>query len=281
VNTDEVRAAVSYLRPDVRSALLVQDENPADLYATTLGQAFRARFPDSKHTLIDPPEVFDSSVPVDNAFALMMPDICQQHPDVVFFGGRGPELEAFIEALADRQCQSLQINIMTGDDGVEVQSGLRRQRLQDSHALENGLRANVTLKYTALAHPDSWESAPQAFSPATTFYFQRSCADCFRTIFPGDSLDDGQAIMGHDAVIVAVTAIRYTTEPTRPASVIQALNRLHGQRAVNGASGLVSLDEHGNPANKPIPVLQLRPDGVITFVTLTSPIGSPPAAAGT
>jgi len=38
-----------------------------------------------------------------------------------------------------------------------------------------------------------------------------SCTDCFEGLVPGERLDDGVAILAHDAVLAAVWAIRRST----------------------------------------------------------------------
>jgi ABC-type branched-subunit amino acid transport system substrate-binding protein len=283
VNTDQVKAAVAFLRTRARTALLVQDVRQSDLYGKTLGSAFQQVFPDGKggHTLIGRVEQYDSSLDgVANTFVQMMPNLCQQHPDVVFFAGRGNELAKFLQALSERQCvATVPIHIMTGDDATSLANLLRREQTANRAEIASGLKANATLRYTALAHPGAWTANPKAFSSALVSYFRDSCDHCFPRLFPGESLDDGQAIMGHDAVALAIWAIRHavtSSEPQpAPAAVVQALYRAHGELAVSSASGLISVGEDGSPTNKPVPILELRPDGGVSFVELSSPTGTP------
>ncbi|MGH8906173.1 MAG: ABC transporter substrate-binding protein [Egibacteraceae bacterium] len=281
-NSDEAQAAVAYLRLDplVRRALLVQDTRDDDVYASTLGEAFAREFAGG---LIGRVAEYDSSLPgVANAFARMMPNICALRPDVVYFAGRGDALSDFIEALPERTCVDFPINVVTGDAGVDVATLLRRQLDEGRKGMQAGLEANATFRYTALAHPSAWSAAPASFSGASLEYFQQDCLDCFTSLFPGETLDDSAAIMGHDAVVTAVRAIRSAAgnrdlneNPVLPGEVIQQLNQLHDALAVPGASGWISLDENGDPVNKAIPILQLRPDGTVQFVTLSSPLGTP------
>ena len=104
-NTDQVRAAVSALKPSTRTALLVADTNPRDFYSTSLAASFRANYPDATHTLIQPVETYDASLGgVANTMRGIMTSICQTQPDVVYFAGRGIALEDFVRALPLRSC---------------------------------------------------------------------------------------------------------------------------------------------------------------------------------
>ncbi len=283
-NTDEARAAAAYLKLSlgIRSALLIQDTNETDLYPSTLSSAFQAAFPDATHTLIEPAEQYDSSLPaVANTFRLMMASICQQQPDIVYFAGRDTHLEAFVELLPQRPCLDFRVNIVTGDAGAGTVNALNRQLDERRPELRAALEANVTLRYTALAHPGAWGTTPSSFSRASIGSFAQDCEGdtCFRTLFLDEPLDDGRAIMGHDAVLTAIEAIRRSVtqqEPTTdPGKVAQLLGQLRGTNAVPGASGWISFDERGNPIEKAIPILELMPDGTVAFVQLTSPSGAP------
>jgi ABC-type branched-subunit amino acid transport system substrate-binding protein len=275
-NSDQAAAAVAYLKDRPHKTLLVQDIAKGNPYVQTLGQtfttAFRKAFSDVGETLIPQVEEYDSSKPgVPSTFVEMMPSICLQQPDVVYFAGRGIDLQDFITALPRRPCLNHPINIVTGDSGVFAAAPL--QRLSDE---EQAQYANVTVRYTALAHPEAWTEAPDSFLPDSITYLRTS----FETIFPNDSLEDGGAIMGHDAVLTAVKAIRrrqsLTANPQpdtipSPGVVINRMKRLHGDAAVPGASGWISLNGRGDPIDKAIPLLELRRDGTVAFVQLTAP----------
>lgn len=280
-NSDQVKATVAYLKPDDQRALLIQDTNKEDLYVRTLGEAFTAEFPDPTHTLIEP-ERYDSSLGgVANAFAQMMPNICVKRPDVVYFAGRGGSvLQSFLEALPGRPCLDFRIKVVTGNSAVHTANWV--QSLPQGEWERRIGSANVTLRYGTLAHPGAWAASPTSFSPEATRYFQQDCADCFTSLFPGGSLDDGSAIMAHDAVVTAVQAIwdatgqrDLSTDPLTLGQVIQALGQLHDLNAVPGASGWLSFDGNGNPVDKAVTILELKPDGTVGFVKLIAPRGAP------
>lgn len=274
-NSDQTAAAAAHLKlePDTKRALLIQNTDPGDTYSQSLGDAFRRTFPDGTHEVLDPTETYNPRLGgVEGTMRDMLTTICPREPDVIFFAGRSTDLEAFVKALPNRPCPGLRINLVTGSDAVDFANSVA----QDSGELRQGLSAHASVQYTVLAHPGSWEASPDSFAQGSRNSFRSDCEDCFPAIFPGEPLDDGAAIMGHDALHTAVTAIR-TREGIndKPELIIQKFKRLHGPQAVPGASGWISLDEHGNPINKAVPILEVNPDGTVVFVQLSSPGHAP------
>jgi hypothetical protein len=56
---------------------------------------------------------------------------------------------------------------------------------------------------------------------------------------------------------------------------LQQFGTLHDLDAVPGASGWISLDGNGDPIDKAVLILELKPDGTVEFVALSSPDGDP------
>jgi hypothetical protein len=158
---------------------------------------------------------------------------------------------------------------ITFDAGGEVATALR--------GAPNSI-APVVLEYTALAHPEQWSGAPH--SPEAAQY--RSFVDSYqraglRPPHPAD-LQDGEAIMTHDAVLAAVKAIRDTLPQgseiplPSPEDVVQNLAGLRQANSVPGASGKIDIDTTtGNPSQKAIPSLRLQPDQTVSFKSLERP----------
>lgn len=273
-NSDQVAAAAGYLKREsgMTRALLVRDINPADEFSRSLGDAFQATFPDDTHTVLTPAEKYNSQLGgVEHTMKGMLPNICQQRPDVIFFAGHGKELVELVKALPDRPCK-LRINIMAADAAVNFATAVA----QGDDQLSSAINGDVSVRYTGLAHPGSWGASPESFKPGLPELFQSPCKEiCFQEFFRSASLDDGAAIIGYDAITTAARAIHPgATVNDLPNLIIQEFNRLHGTTAVPGASGWISLD-NGNPINKAIPILEVRPDGTVTFVQLSSPRSSP------
>ncbi|HZN16996.1 MAG TPA: hypothetical protein VFB84_02235 [Micromonosporaceae bacterium] len=286
-NSDEAKAAANHLRSRARNPLIVHDANPDDLYTRTLVQAFRGQFGDAGRGI--PAETYNTKLPgVRSAFVTMMANICQRRPDVIYYAGRGAELEELVKAMAGRPCRDLHVDIVTGDSAAHLANRLTGQAADQE--LVNSLRSNITLRYTGLAHPGSWKAGlGDAFTPGS-LSIDNSCEHCFRGLFPSEQQDDGRAIMAHDAMLTAITAVQYATGQTDPrqqdpgtyrGEMVQQWNQFHGIRAVPGASGWISL-YNGLPQHKPIPILELTPDGV-RFITVTSPSadGRPYVPSGT
>ncbi|MGH3696894.1 MAG: hypothetical protein ACRDRX_23425 [Pseudonocardiaceae bacterium] len=276
-NSAETAVAAGVLKP--AATLLVQDVNRGDAYTNSLAEQFRTVFTTPPAGTLLEPERYDSSLPaVDNTFVQMMYSICIKQPVAIYYAGRGAHLSGFLAALAGRPCPKLKIDLFTGDDAVDLTAELRRQLAAGNQdGIAANLRTNITLRYTGLAHPSTW-SDQQRFLPASTRIFQQNCDTCFTRAFPGEQLDDGAAIVGYDALLVAIRAIRsgvsqQTNSPMDPAALtpgamLQQLFRINVAAPVNGASGPIGFDEQGKPTAKPIPILQLNPDGAVTFIRL-------------
>ncbi|GAA3556345.1 hypothetical protein GCM10022222_44930 [Amycolatopsis ultiminotia] len=236
-------ALAAYVKPTAHTAAIVQDQKPGDLYPKTLATAFTTKFADATHRLAGRIEPFNSGLPaVENTFLQMMPNICGDNPDAIYFAGREEHLASFVAQPAQRR----------------------------------GLQANVTVLGPGLAHPQAWVSEPQLFGKAAVASLDEpSCTDCFKAVFPRDRLDDSIAILAHDAVLTVVWAIRGLPQSS-PANVtaqdvLQAKNRLHDQLAVPRASGPISFDEQGDPVHKAVPILRMRVDATPEFVELPDP----------
>lgn len=269
--SDEAAALAAYLRPSSSRALIVQNSDQGDRYAATLGTAFREHYTDAGHVVMAD-ETYRSGPTAANAMDDILVNICQQRPDVVFFAGRAAELSPFVAALPKRTCLDHPIRVVTGDDGASFAEAVER----GAPGLREGLRANASVAYTSLANPDAWQASPDMFAPGTADFLTGTCADCFATLFPDRDLDDSYAIMGYDAVLTAVTAIRQPDDSvSTPDAVIQEFKRLHGPKAVAGASGWISLAATGDPVEKAVSIMEVVPDGSARFLQLSSPSGTP------
>jgi hypothetical protein len=145
------------------------------------------------------------------------------------------------------------------------------------------------VRYTALAHPDAW-TANARKAPATG----GSAADARvlddlvtaakdKPVGPigAAPLDDGQLIVGYDAVQLAVHAVRQATPSGRATPALRDVGlqwpQVKGSLRVNGASGWICLDAHGNPYDKAVPVVELVAKGTPRFVEIAWPKGRPPS----
>ncbi|MFD8562607.1 hypothetical protein ACFV1N_35460 [Streptosporangium canum] len=275
-NSAQAKAIAHFLKGrGAVTAVLVQDEDGSDSYTSTLAASFTSAFADvvspanEESRLLDVSLTYSSALDrADTVLGQMPEKICASGANVVFFAGRWQNLPPFLRALVGRCDQK--ITVITGDDA----SNLNRSQPEP---IWDDPRANLEVYYTALAHPAAWDHYPEAVQPATAGRFRRG-TDSFGAKFPGESLDDGQAIMHHDAMLTAIKAVdtfaaQGTTRPT--ASAVANL-LTSAPFTVPAASGWISFDKRGNPVNKAIPVLRLFADGKVTFSKLTSENGTLP-----
>lgn len=273
--SDQAAAAAAYLKPSTSRALIVRDENPADIFLKSVDEGFRKAFEDDTHMVVEPSESYNSQFGgVANAMSRMLRNICQQEPDVILFAGRSSALESFVQALPRRPCLEVPIRVMGHGDTVDFATIVAL----GGPELREGLNANASVIYTAQTHPDSWEASPEIFPSAATRQLSSTCDQCLKNVFPGETLEDTGAIMGYDAIVTAVAAVRPDQGAginDTPDLVSQEFKRLHDAGAVPGASGWISLDPLGKPVNKATVILQVESDGALKFVQVSSALGTP------
>ncbi|MBP2049720.1 putative Ser/Thr protein kinase [Streptomyces griseochromogenes] len=273
-NADQAAAAVRHLSTGALArarVLFVQDIAPGDQYTSTLAEQFRARMPAGRMVRAEP-TLFDSSRPgLTDTFRTELADVCRVKPDVVYFAGRGTSLPDLLTVLAARPCPDHRITVMSGDDTLMVWHA----KGFGPHELAGILgRGGIDLVYTGLAHPGAWDVAPDDFDPDLVAPFRDGT---FAHSFPHSDLDDGRAIMMHDALLTAARAVQETPAVPDPtvADVYRTLSRLRKTGPLPGASGWIAIGNDGAPKDKAIPVLRITPDGRTTAITVTSADGTP------
>lgn len=210
-NNDQAEAMSFFLKSTARRGFLIQDRNEEDTYLLSLGESFAEKFIDENHELLKPYGWYNSkNGGVSAQMRSILRDICVQKPDVVFFAGRTPALVELVKELPNRPCSDVSIRVVAGADAVEFPTEVKDSTdLQKALAVAPG-KAEVSVRYTSQAHPGSWSRSPESFAQASMSRLDQSCEgnSCYRNLFFGDQMDDGAAIIGHDAIIVAIKAIR-------------------------------------------------------------------------
>ena len=274
-NRDEAQAAVNSLSQTDRVALLVQDMSNTDNYVKTLGEEFHRQFVQRSGRPHLDTETYHSELPnAAGRFTRIVGDICTKRSRTVYFAGRGISLGDFVRALGDRTCTDFPVSVMTGDDATQIGPDADGR-------ISAALGKGVSVKYTALAHPDMWRNEPTSREAQNYAAFRRACdkAD-LGGLLTRSTFDDGQFIMAHDALLVAVQAIRASVGQGSvvPSTGDVLQNLIGGLQMVPGASGFIDIEQNtGNPRNKPVPIVQLRADDTTAFVELAWPDGGPPA----
>lgn len=132
-------------------------------------------------------------------------------------------------------------------------------------------RLDIRVLYTALAHQDEWQGFP-----GSQLSNYQNFAESFTTMFDTADLADGEAMITHDAVLTAATAARYDKLATiDPSTVAPILLGFHCQKTIPGASGDIAFDKNGDPIDKAVPIVQIRPGGSVALEELVWPSGTP------
>ena len=284
-NSQEAQALARYLASqDIsrQSAVLVEDvanfDDPAkrDLYNYTLAQQFLG---DSAYE----PEQFSSqSANVTNDIADRVLSICDQ-PAIrwVYFAGRQTYLTDFLNELHSG-CQSRPFTVVTGS----AASHLVNDPSLDHEDFTGPDK--LTLDYVPIAAPLTWTDPKDAAAYGfMTSWYETEFAPAFTSAFhaSGAQLDrdlaDGQAMINYDAARTAISAIQDATQGSvgvpSPLDIAQYWPTLKGSRTVPGATGLICLDNLGNPYDKAIPIVQYSTNGVPRPAANPIFIDGPPA----
>jgi hypothetical protein len=291
-NSDEVAAAGAYLRsaltdPSHNKVQLIEDTNGGDDYTKTLGDEFRGSYPN----VLPQTMTYNSNEEgVGTNLYNQMANLCEARPAAVYFAGRGIDLPKLLGPLSQRPCANDPLIVMAGDDASQLVQSKGKDEVQQD--LKVG---NIRLLFTGLANDGAWGLKPQpqphTYSQSAYKYFVAGSPGGgeFPSDFPQEKLTDGQAIMGHDAMLAAVMAIRDAVPAGTPANgvdgskVIQILPTLWGKKAIQGASGLISLNDTdpkgqikvGYPNEKAIPIIEFDQYGSVTARNVSSKDGQP------
>jgi ABC-type branched-subunit amino acid transport system substrate-binding protein len=246
---------------------LIKDRNTDDIYSDSLAEGFTDAA-ERAGLELDPETVPFISGPdraVNLAMDTVADKICDQQepPGAVYFAGRGRDLRRFIES-AHANGRHCPVTVYTGDDAVGMFFGIDPDVHPDEYDdfLKDWKHSKVRVKYTAIAHPDAaGDIYPDGAGPYSEF------ADTYMDTpgFKGKSgLLNGQAMLGHDAVLAVGTAIRDAkgkrgTGTVTKRSVLGMLLQISGDKALHGVSGPIGFDDMGNPAHKPLPLVELHP----------------------
>ncbi|MGW5654118.1 hypothetical protein [Streptomyces humi] len=281
-NTDEAHALASFAKVSAGRAMLVYDR-PGDPYTRTLQTSFEALIKSSPHLSqpFTPPADRSEEGTTANTFRQIALLICgtPRSIDTVLFAGRHTQLRQFINALGARGCQDRKFTVLTGDEGSYLTGERSLHR--------NVLGPTLTVRYTALAHPDAWgRGSPRtggsaADMAALTELLKSAVRPPVGPVGPV-ALEDGQLIIAYDAMRLAVHGIREAVPEGRSVPTLADVGlqwpQVKGPLRVDGASGWICLDVHGNPYDKAVPIVELRAEGGSRFVSIAWPEGKPPGA---
>jgi hypothetical protein len=254
-NVDYIRALSAYLgtRPELRTAVLAYDSN-VDYYVQTLRRAFEG--PELKDYLGGREVGFNGSTlstgtVVPAIFDDVKDDVCLTRAQMVFFAGRDRDLSRLIDQLAQRgQCGADRpLVILTGSTGLNLDDGIGATMTA----------SDITLIDASASDAQGWSTSDGSVVgvPADFASFRAA----FLASYPASDLTDGYAIGHHDAVAIAVKAVRQFARqaPDRTPTGPNVLTELANLHKFPGAGGSLSFDDHsdGWPHGKAVAIVQL------------------------
>ncbi|SFC25350.1 ABC transporter substrate-binding protein [Streptomyces aidingensis] len=258
--------------------LLVYDARAGDHYNSTLYEIFGGELAGAAAY---EPMKFTSSGITDTTgvaaqFRLMIPRICNL-PDTVntlYFAGRPTHLRQFVNELGEQPCRRFTVISASGASTLAT----------DTELNWDVLGKGITVRYSALAHPDAWPATadPVGGEHDAMETLKTLAAEHAARIGTTD-LEDSRAIVMYDAVWTAVEGIRLAAAAgavavPSAAEVAAVWAQMSQGYGVSGASGWICLNNHGNAHNKAVAVVSLDPDnpGRLRFDGLAWPQGAPP-----
>jgi ABC-type branched-subunit amino acid transport system substrate-binding protein len=270
-NRDQTAIAAAYLKARQREdpgyrVDVIKDIRNDDSYNESLDQDFdRTRRALGVRLVTEEGHSFVSgSSSTGTALASIADTVCrpERSTRAVYFAGRGRELKQFLEALTapGRRCE---LTVLTGSSAVGFFFDPQQKGAVAGDVLTRWERSGVTVLYTAYAHPDAAAKIYGKGAGNPYPAFRRAFHDAH---FGGDrELRNGQAMMGHDAVLCLGKAARLASGSQGDASVDAAgvrnmLLQVGKRDSLPGLSGRISFDERGNPKNKPMALVELRPE---------------------
>ncbi|MBO2456508.1 ABC transporter substrate-binding protein [Actinomadura violacea] len=250
----QVEVLAGYLKPRIKSAVMVVDRKSDDLYSKSLERDFHDLFKDAIKTGGRLPESFSADSPAQpglpNVFAAVASNLnlCGgDPPDVVLYAGRTIFLPRLLQDF--EKCEKHPITVVTGSDaeGIADFPG----------------DAPATVVYTPLTDPDlvaGDSSDPQQQKAFATFLTE---AERYYEPFDRSQLRDAWEMMAHDAFLTAAQAVHLARGGEIPSSadVLNFLYNLHETNYVQGAAGRIEMDPDGDPHHPTINVVELRHDG--------------------
>jgi ABC-type branched-subunit amino acid transport system substrate-binding protein len=274
-NSDQVGAMVKYLKGKQKSepgyrVMVIRDRSNGDIYNTSLYQDFLSSArTQGLSVLSSEAQYLSGSDGVSNAFSSVADQVCGKKPDAVFFAGRGESLRGFITAMSapDRRCP---VTVLTGDDAVGVYYDQSTSQTVRTRFTSDWKVSGVKVLYSALAHP----ALPAKLPPPGDRFYQ-DLLEQYHSRFGGTGgaeFQDGQAILGHDAVWTLGLAIRNAAGPDgAPVTAGSTMNALVSLSSVEGAGGPIQFGPNGDPQNKPMSLVELTPDEKYTFQQVLRP----------
>lgn len=246
---------------------VIRDSKAGDIYDASLYTGFRDAAQrmdlDIRHVI---PFTSGAASGEGNALRVAAQKVCEtgERPDAVYFAGRGRELRSFIEAVGEtrRHCP---VTVLSGSSAVGVYFDTSHGGSDEELAeLDRRWTASgMKVSYTAYTHPDASKKIYGGFKNNPFADFKRRYLELGGGT-PG-TLNNGQAMVGHDALYTAGVAARravntYGDKQVTAAKELDLLGQTDGPYRVRGVSGEIAFaPDTGEPVGRPMALVELRP----------------------
>ena len=193
-----------------------------------------------------------------------MQDALKHSPDLIYFAGYSNDVSVLLTDLPTSG-PFANLKVMGGDGLYEL--GGYPQSARSGFG---------RLQFTAFAYPDEWTSLglkaqqPVFFSDYANNYDPNGT----HTGSPyGFTRADNDAILSYDGMLALLQASKLALSGGKttitPIQLQQALTKLNGANAFQGASGQVAFGANGNAVDKAVVVLFVDPNDFIKLVSIS------------
>ncbi|MFI6576762.1 hypothetical protein ACIBFB_13245 [Nocardiopsis sp. NPDC050513] len=256
-NSEYVRALRGYLDAleETPRATLVYDTTEPDLFVSTLRDAYRTRL--GEYVTGQAQEFSGTTVgdaPRAGLFNTVTLNVCAAGTDTVLFAGRTPDLNAFLDSLAARACADTPVRVLFVVTGLSA--------LADEELMATLEESRITLVHASGIDPRWATGSPDVDVPPGYAAFRAAFAE--EVTDDPSALDNGYALVNHDAFAVAASAVRTTNAmeldgPPLPSDVFDQLMLLNSAHEVPAGAGVLSYgpERGGEAVGRYVPVVEL------------------------
>ncbi|RJL30790.1 ABC transporter substrate-binding protein [Bailinhaonella thermotolerans] len=227
-----------------KTAAVLYDASPSDLYSPNLARDFQASFGEPAAELFPYRGQAELQQAVDQA--------CKKRPDLYYYAGRASEFPAFLNDLRSSTCGGEgRLHVLAGDDV---------SRYVASHGKTLGGDESLVLHYTPLAARQAWQ-APWVGPDVPAPSFLRELDAMRDQIGPDIVSSQSHAMLGHDAALAFTQAaqramrLQRGNTPTYGTVLYELRNTYLEQGATYGTTGLIDFGREArshDPVNKAV-----------------------------
>ena len=242
--------------------------DPADPYSENLASDFKQQF-----------EADGNKVVVTEKYTIGKPeqlpgllnDALTHNPDLIYFSGYPAELTAMIAQLPPCNASGC-VKVLGGDALYQLKSYPSAGYPSASYN---------RLYFTAFAYPDMWNDPKLASQKPANFFNDYAQDFDPNGKYPpnskyGYNRTDGDTMLSYDAMLAILKGYSIASDNGKkqtitPNDLQQALTKITGSQDIQGVSGRVEFDTHGDAVDKVVVVLRVDSGG---FTQIDQLLGS-------